>query len=1014
MNGMFRMTTLAAVLAAAPLLAQESIGTFVGTVNDTKGQPLAQATISLAGVKVPIQRVLRTNDKGEFRVPLLPPGDYVINVAKDGYVGARAEAYLSAGSTLRQDFRLRPVKAAEAEVEVIGTAAAVDKTETKTSTNLTLEKLQNLPLGLNSYATLALSPGVVGSTAYPVVRGSIAGQSNFQVNGISVRDSVVRQGRQFEVVIDDLTEDVSVIQSPLNAKYGNSSGGIVNLVTKSGTNQFEGSFRAKLFRNSWFAGRGPLPARYGSAFASNSSAIQSDDLSRTYEVTFLGPIWKDHITFAYANRISPTVYAVGARPNMVTQGFYYVPVSGAAQIAYTYGVPTSGPNVGADVISSGQQYTNTQQYKLFWIINPTSQLEVFYTDDKLGPYFDTQYGNYDPTAMTSQSSKRPFYGINYRGTFGDNILVDARFGKKISDVRFSGGPDDPIFQRVYYSNVTTIFNTGTTAGTILTGGDPWSGDIRPAEHREANTASANLNWFNGTHSIDVGFEWLREKSYLPESSGVNRRRFYTPGRLADGTYLVYNYVGSPAQNSATFRDGAAYVAEFRPYQDGGGTGVDANNYATTTSFYLNDMWTVNNHWIVMGGLRFDQWKLTDRGGERIKSSGVSPRLMTKYDLTGANIHVFSASYAQMRGTIGLGNVSSTFARTPGNQIARYFWNQGSTTPYAVSKAEMQNPANYGYLYTIQDNDILFDMDHSLKPEVAHEYTLGYNRNFTGGGFFKVTAIYKHFADLWYSKGINAVVNVPDFTGKASVTPTGFKQILTFDPMAKRNYRGVETEWAYPMYKGKSLQIDLNGNYTINRLYSTDVWREGNVANNAARFDDAYRAAGLDPGQYNPYGENANSIHNVLKVWATMTVGAPTGIRNTFSLLGRYTSGAPYSLVNQQTIPTGTLVGAPGMPTSVNEYFNGRGKFTGPDYFTFDFQWNLFIPVKGGIQFFSYLSCNNLFNTKMPATITRTASGTLHATPDPNPTYAAASFTTWGQPTALQGGRTFNIDMGFKF
>lgn len=1009
MNGSIRLTALAATLVSTALVGQESVSTLLGTVSDGKGKPLAGALVTIAGVKLPIQRSLRTNERGEYRIPLLPPGDYVLRVSKDGFNGAKAEMYIQSGQIARQDLRLSEIKVAEAQVEVVATAATVDKTETRTASTVSIDALQSLPLGLNSYAAIALSPGVTGSTAYPVIRGGIPGQTQFMVNGISVRDSAVRQGRQFEVVIDDLTEDVSVIQSPLNAKNGFVSGGIVNLVTKTGTNKFEGSFRAKLYRSSWSTQRGPVPARYGTANTLNSTSIVSDDLQRTYEITLLGPIIKDHLTFAYANRISPTTYQVGTTPNMVTGGFQYVPYGGTAVFAYTYGVPTSGPNVGQPVVTGGEQYTNTQQYKLFWLITPTNQVEVFYTDDKLGPYYDIQYNNYDPTAANNQSSKRPFYGINYRGTIGSQFMVDVRYGLKRSDVYFSSGPGDSIYQRVYNSSATTIFNTGTTLGTILTGGDPW----RPVpERRQSETTGANLNWFNGTHNVDVGFEQLKETNYSPESSGPNRRIFYVPGRLADGRYMVYNYVGSPAQGNATYSNNTGYVPEYRTFQDGGGG--DSTLYSTTNSLYVNDQWILNGNWIVMGGLRFDQWKIKDRGGERINSSALSPRFQVKYDLAGNNKDVLSFSHAYLRGTIGNGNLGGTFIRRPGNQIVRRFWNAGTVAPYLVDEATLKTPANYGFVYSIQDNDYLYDVNPGLKPEVTIETTVGFTRNFSQGGFFKATAIHRRFKDLWYARGINAVVNIPDFTGQAQVTPTGFKQVLDFDPYGRRNYRGIETEWALPIKVGRSFRIDLNGSYTMNRLYSTETWREGNVANSTARFDDLYKAAGMDPGVYNPYGELPTSLHNVAKAWVTVRHGATTGIRNEFSLLGRYTSGAPYSLANPWGIPAGTLVTAPGMPTTVNQFYNGRGRFTGPDYYTFDLQWNVFIPLTRGIQFYSYLSVNNLFNTRFPTGINRGSSGTIRPVPDPNPTFQATTLQNFGVASGTQGGRGLNIDVGFRF
>ncbi|MCX6547030.1 MAG: carboxypeptidase-like regulatory domain-containing protein [Acidobacteria bacterium] len=231
-----RLTPLGLVLvASASLIAQEGTGTLVGTVRGDGGKFLAGARIIIASPNMLQTRVISTNDKGEFRVPLLPPSSsYTVTVTADGYVSRKADGLtIPAGGTIRQDLNLKSIASAGASVEVVAISSSVDKTETKIVSTYTEEALQNLPTGnLNSYGALAVSPGVSGSVGYPVIRGGITGESQFMVNGISVRDPLVRQGRQFEKVIDDLTQDVQVILSPMNAKYGFTSAGITNIVTK--------------------------------------------------------------------------------------------------------------------------------------------------------------------------------------------------------------------------------------------------------------------------------------------------------------------------------------------------------------------------------------------------------------------------------------------------------------------------------------------------------------------------------------------------------------------------------------------------------------------------------------------------------------------------------------------------------------------------------------------------------------------------------------------------------------
>lgn len=1013
-----RLTVLGATLVATSLVAQESVGTVVGLVKDDKGAPMSSVTVVIAGAKILGQRVSTTNEKGEFRLPLLPPGDYSVSVRKDGFVGSKAEFKLFAGQTLRQEFSMRPVQVAQAEVEVVATAATVDKSETKTSTNLTLETLQNLPLGLNSYATLALSPGVVApaGSGYPVIRGGLTGQSQFTVNGISVRDNVVRQGRQFEVVLDDMTEDVAVIQSPLNAKYGFASGGIVNLVTKSGTNEFQGSFRAKLAKSSWAALRRPIENRYEYGNTLSPGSVQSDDLDRTYEISILGPIIKNHLTFAYAARLSPTVYANTQLTNLHDFGLTGLPAGGTA---WTFGAtPDAAVQVG------GAQKTMTQQYKLFWLINQNHQVEFFYTDDELGPYFDTQSGNVDEFATFNQTSKRTFAGINYRGVIGANGVLDIKAGRRKSEVNFSSGPYDPITVRAWYPGVPSFLNTTYTGGTVLSNGDTARPD---AELRQTETIAANYNWFNGTHNADFGVEMLKETAFLPDQSGPNRQRFFSPGRRAgDGYYGVYNYFAIPTPSS-TYRNGTAYIPEWQRFEDSI-AGADTKNYDTSLAVYANDLWTLNSHWSVMAGIRYEQWKVEDLEGTRVKSDAVSPRAEVKYDLLGNNMHLFSMSYAQFRGTIGQGNLGGLFARRPGQRVGRYFWNQGTGTPTApayVDQATFLNTANYG-LYALTDSLYQYQINPDLKPDVTHEITLGYRRAFSNGGFFRATLVYRDFKDLWYARGTNTPVDVP---GSPTTVPESYLGVLDIDPRGQREYRGVEFEWNYPLYRAANQTLDFQGNWTINRTYATNTWREGNVASSGNEYYDLKDALGIPMDLYNPYGELNTSVHNVLKGWLSWSIGAPNGLRNVVTLLGRYSSGAPYSLTGARAYDSASstfqnyfdydpVTAGPqyalSTPAAYTTYYNGRGRFTNFDSFTFDLQWNVFIPIKGRVQFFSYLSINNLFNTPMPNGFNTTYGGGTLTAANPNYTYQGAQFQNFGVVTGMSNFRAVNIDLGIKF
>ena len=1058
-----RLTPLGLVLvASASLIAQEVTGTLVGTVRGDGGKVLVGARISVSSPNLLQTRVIIANDKGEFRVPLLPPSNnYTVMVTADGYVSRKADGiYVPAGGTIRQDLNLKSIASAGASVEVVAVSSSVDKTETKTATTFSEEALQNLPTGsFNSYGALAVSPGVSGSVTYPVIRGGITGESQFLINGISVRDPLVRQGRQFEKAIDDLTQDVQVILSPMNAKYGFTSAGITNIVTKRGSNEFEGSLRVKLRNPAWAAGVHELKARPDNAYYSNQQVITSytapveDATARTYEVTFLGPIWKDHLTFAYAGRFRPPALSTATLTNLFSSSVLasFVPYPAAGTTAHTFGQVDVTP-----MVLSGVQQTLTQQYKLFWQINKDQTLSWEATVDKLGPqYFDGQFGGIDPLQARFQTSDRGTRGVSYNAILGSSTVVDIKWGTNKSEVQFSKGPGDPIYVGYYRSNATSIWDTSATSkyyGALLTNGDP----AKDTEKRNSQTIDANIQHIWGNHTFDLGFGELKEITWAGGYPGMNGLTYYTPGMTAVNSYVVYNVAGDPradpnlnTSSTALWRTAGRVPAVIKASTST--AGKPPENTDTSQGIYLNDLYTLNNNWSFMGGLRAEKYIVDNRSGRMVSSSSILPRLTAKYDLYGNNKHVFDLNYGQFRGTIGQGNMGGNFTRRPNNQSITQYWNQGpvyaSATPtagaYLVSQATLLNLANYK-TYSWSDTDLLYDLDPNLKPENRESITLNYKRAFTGG-FFRVSAIFDKFKDLWYAKADPGLPNVEikDFTGAGLPSRLGYHQILTTDPHGKRDYRSLEFEWQQELSKGDRHLVQWNGNWTMSRTRSTQTWREGNVGSSAPIWYEQWQAAGVPMDAYNPYGELSGvSQHHNIKTWLTFQIGSPKGVQNTLTLLGSYFSGYPYSLTQSMSAPPDVLAHTSqlqtvGTSTSASYFINGaRGQFLAQDSpTTIDLQWNMTIPIRGKLQAFTQVTIYNVFNhfnrtalqSKMSAIgDTTTSTGASWVYPNLPPSYRAFWYSQLYYPfggyasgdftynSGTRNARNFGLDMGFRF
>jgi len=1018
----------AAIVAATGLAAQESTGTMLGTVREPGNKPSARARLVIAGDAILGSRTLVTDENGQFRITLLPAGNYTLTVSKQGFVGSKAVIRISGGQILRQDFYLKEISAGSAEVEIVGVSAAVDKSETKTSTNFNISQLMELPLGLTSYAAIALAPGTTGSTSYPVIRGGLTGEAAVMVNGISIKDPSVRQVRNFEYVMGDMTEDISVIQSPLNAKYGNSAGGAVAITTKSGKNHFEGTFRVGTGVSAWNTLYGGYNTRLGNAIIANPSSVPADSMSKEYTISLFGPIIPDHLTFSYSGYFIPSTYVTSTASNLTNTAYMFLPNFPEytdSRNGYAYGATPTTP-----LRAAGTRDSITQQYKLFWMVNQNHQVEFMYSKNDFGPYFQG-FTTYD--TVGGQSSIRQLTSVNYRGIIGNNGVLEVKWGQRKNEIQFANGPDDPITVRVWQNNpnVTTLLSTIGTS-TITHNGLAGQGDT---VLRNSESLGANYNWFNGKHNIDVGFEQLKDIVNEPPSGGPNMRRFYVPGRRDDGMYAVFNYVGSVAETGGDpyWRNNTAFIPEMTRYNYEPGGKVPEY---TTNSIYVNDLWTINSNLSVMLGLRWDNWDASGISGSYINTSGISPRFEVKYDLLGNNQHLFTFSYAHFRGTIGSGSMGGVFEEKSGQQTSRYFWDKGTGTPdnpQWVEKSDIQNPDNYGFLYSIADSSVLYGTDPNLKPTNTIEYTLSYRRGFANGGSFRITGIYRDFKDIWSIHG----TGTPVITNELLQVYGGYFARLEVNPNGKREHKGIEMEWEYPLYRSAHQNLRFQGSWTINRTRGNNPHMEGNNSYHYQVVRYAlYDALGYTEDEYNPIGEYRFSPHNVVKTWLVWALGSRNGISNTFSLLARYTSGGPFNLTATRNLnqsdpnylnfwtPThlGTISDT-GKTTTMRSYINRRGRFTDNDTYDADFAWNFTIPIKGRLQFFSEFRVYSIFNTIIPWGNTATPDDTVSMRfPVASGNWAynyyggmtVDAFDRFGLVNQRSGNRTYGLECGLRF
>jgi hypothetical protein len=231
---------LALLLVMVPAVFSQSkeTGAITGKVMDEESNPLPGVTLTLTSPNLMGSRSVVTDTSGAFRFPALPPGEYQVKAELTGFgTIVREKIRVNTTSTLNFDFQMKASTIAE-EVTVIAQSPTVDVKSTETaSVTLSGDILRNVPNSQFTSDIVNLAPGINNNVAYGAsMNTGIA----YSMDGVNVADPEAGSAWVFSDY--NIIEEAKVMGIGLPAEYGNFTGVIFNLITKSGGNQFSGHF----------------------------------------------------------------------------------------------------------------------------------------------------------------------------------------------------------------------------------------------------------------------------------------------------------------------------------------------------------------------------------------------------------------------------------------------------------------------------------------------------------------------------------------------------------------------------------------------------------------------------------------------------------------------------------------------------------------------------------------------------------------------------------------------------
>ncbi len=514
------------VISFALSVSAQSTANIDGTVTDASGAVVPNATITVHNVATGEERKIQTDDSGLYHVASLVPGTYRIEVKATGLqTMVASDVILEVGRTVAQNFSLRVASTSET-VEISAAPPVVESSTTSIGTVINQRTVQEIPLNGRHFVDLALLiPGTVTPPANGFLTAPLRGQGsfafntagaredqvNYMINGINLSDPVQNQ-ITFQPTINTVQE-FKVDNSTYSAEYGRNSGAIVNIATRTGSNEWHGE-AYEFVRNNYFDARN---------FTNPVGVPQAPFKRNQFGGDGGGRIIRDK-TFFYlsyeglrqrqAVPLSTTVLTDAQRVQAQTQG--------DAVIQKLLPLIPTANSAGGVFVSSAVAPVDIDQgtANVSHSFSASNRVNVYYAyqrDNRNEP--PSTQGNNLPGFGDQRAGRRQIFTFVDTNVFNPNLVNEARLGYNRIHITFNAANTLNAADYGISSGVTAPIGLPqiTVSGAFAFGGingfPQGRGDYSAA-------ASDTMTWVRGRHTLKFGGEYRR----------IDNNNFaYTPG-----------------------------------------------------------------------------------------------------------------------------------------------------------------------------------------------------------------------------------------------------------------------------------------------------------------------------------------------------------------------------------------------------------------------------------------------------------------------------------------------------
>jgi Carboxypeptidase regulatory-like domain len=979
----FLVLLVAAAIGATAVIGQSLMTTALRgrVLNENAGLP--GVTVTLASPSLQGTRTATTSASGDYSFAGIPPGDYTVTFVLQGFQTVTKTIPLTATQPATQDAVMSLTGVTTATV--VTARAETVSTTTQASTTLTTELTSKLPVGRTILASVELSSGLsrtVGLGNAATISGGQTFDNLFTVDGAVVMDNV--RGTPNNLFVEDAIQEVTTSVNSVSAEYGRFTGGVINTVTKSGGNQFSGSFRTSLSNAAWSA-------------VTPKNEVSEQKVNPVYEATLGGPIWKDRIWFFGSGRIAKTT----------TTGQTVAPTN----ISYPVGDDQKRYQGKVTVTPFGNQTLAVNYLKV--------------TEEQTGNVF----GNVlDLASLVTRQLPQEILTVNYNGVITSNFFVEGLYSRRKFTFENAGSLYTDIIQGTLMRDIShgnARYNAPTFCGVC----DP--------EHRDNKDYYVKGTYFLstgslGSHNIVLGYDRY-DGSRLANNyqSGSNYRMFTTGTIIQNGdifpvidnkSYIYYTPIDTLSQGTNALTHSVFLN--------------DAWRVSDRLSVNLGVRWDKNDASDSRGVVTAKdsafsprlaaQFDVTGRGNVNLGASyaryvgGLQDNLLDSASNAGRN-STFLWYYETVAGGPAATPINSPAGSTlvtraqALQQVFNWFFAQGCPN-IATCKVPLAYASVAGLSSQIPAD--------GLTTPYANEYTFG-SRGTIGRFSYRADFVRRDFKDSYYTLLNLSTGKAADVTGKKyDVGIQGNTNDLV------RNYTGLQTQFSY-----REGRLALTANWTWSHTLGNVDGEAGNSGPTSSGFK-AYPEY-KDPAWNNPTGSLVTDQRHRARLFGSYDLPfIPEKIgAMSVGLVQSYDTGAPYGAVG--TVQSRLFVTNPGYitrPSSVTYYYTARDAFRTDDIKRTDLSLNFSTKIGGAVEIFVQPQVINVFNTQgkvaVDATVQTAANTSGYLTFNPFTTTPVQGPRNTTTPTAnwnygplfgtarnnldYQQPRTFQATVGLRF